>query len=200
LIRQDIFVSQRANSILEKFYDFKIENFNFEDSKNLKQEVNKWVTELTNGKITSLIDREPSTDTVMMLINAVYFRGLWQIPFNHTITKDFFVEASSGVAKEFVQQTSDFYYVYSKDLEAKIVRLPYEGGRFSMFVLLPFDVDGLTKLVEKLNAEKINAEIGKMELYEVNVTLPKFKFDSELKLKSVLQAVSRSCDGNLKRF
>lgn len=131
-----------------------------------------------------------SPNAQMMLLNAVYFKGFWRYPFVDTLTKDFFVEPHAPVEKQFVEQTEDFYYFYSKNLEAKILRLPYEGRRFSMFLLLPFEVDGLEKLIDILESEKLKEEIDRMESINVHVVLPKFKFDSTINLNSIVQQVS----------
>lgn len=133
-----------------------------------------------------------------MLINAIYFRGLWKVPFEKTKTLDFQVRGKTNVAKEFVEQTSEYYYLYSKALNAKIVRLPYEGGKFSMFVLLPFEADGLNDLIDLMDGEVLKKEVERMEILEVSVTLPKFKFDSAMTLNSVIRSVSRK--KNVQKF
>lgn len=155
--------------------------------------INRWVNEVTNGKISSLVDSESLSTAVMLLINAVYFRGLWRFPFEETVTKDFYIDQNAHVKKEFAEQTGTFYYYYSKNLEAKILRLPYEGGRFSMFLVLPFEVDGLGKIIETLSAETLNDEVSRMEEISVHVVLPKFRFDSSTNLNNIIRKVWSCC-------
>lgn len=146
---------------------------------------------MTKGKISTLVDSETLSNSMMVLINAVYFRGLWKYPFEKTITKGFQLEAKVNEQREFVELTAELHYIYSKPLSAKILRLPYSGRHFSMFVILPFEADGLDNLVDQLDAERLSSEVDRMELLEVHVLLPKFKFNSLIKLKSIVKAVRR---------
>jgi serine protease inhibitor len=155
----------------------------------LAKKVNDWVSEFTKGKLASLVDSESLKNSVMLLVNVVYFHGLWRFPFNDIIVKDFHVEPNVNVTKEFVEQTAEFYYFYSKSLGAKILRLPYEGRHFSMFFILPFQFDGLNELVDKLDSAILSNEVDNMEPTNVHVVLPKFRFDSSMKLNSVIKAV-----------
>ena len=45
------------------------------------EQVNDWCAEKTHGKITEILD-ELDPATVMLLLNAVYFKGDWEYPFN----------------------------------------------------------------------------------------------------------------------
>lgn len=166
-----------------------MESLDFKDSFDSVKKINDWVTQTTNGKIIDLVDAESISSSVMLLINALYFRGLWSSPFDQTLTKEFFVEPEVKVEKEFVKQVHDFLYCYSTELKARFLRLPYEGNRFSMFLILPFENDGLHEVIEQLDAEKIRKTVEKMEELSVKVVLPKFKFDSSLKLNSVIKKV-----------
>ncbi len=44
--------------------------------------VNNWIEEATRGKITNLIDDATAAAASLILVNAIYFKGLWQVPFN----------------------------------------------------------------------------------------------------------------------
>lgn len=171
-----------------------MENANFADAAKLANEINAWVSKVTSGKVSSLVDQESLANAAMVLVNAVYFQGLWKFPFDKTMTKDFLVQSKKNVSKEFIEQTAEFHYYYSKALGAKILRLPYEGKKFSMFLLLPFAADGLNDLIQKIDAENLTHEVGNMEATDVHVVLPKFKFDSSTKLNSVVKAVKINSD------
>lgn len=174
---------------IETFYGVRNEQLDFADNWKSADIINEWIEKITNGKVTSLVDPDSLPEAVMILINAIYFRGFWRQPFEKTITKEFFVEPESQANKEFVELTGNFHYFYSKNLSAKIIRLPYEGDRYSMFLLLPFENDGLDKFVEALDSELIKDEVNRMEDISVHVVLPKFKFDSSLALNNVIQKV-----------
>lgn len=65
---------------------------------------------------------------VILLLNAIYFNGFWRRPFpeNQTHSQAFKTDARTEVPTEFMEMTSDFYYMESKQLDAKIIRLPYK--------------------------------------------------------------------------
>ena len=89
-----------------------------------------------------------------------------------------------------MEQTSNFYYFYSRHLNAKILRLPYEGRRFSMFIVLPSEVDGIDTVVEKLESNALKNEVWNMDEYKTHVVIPKFKFDTSVNLNEITKAVS----------
>ncbi|CAN7949943.1 unnamed protein product [Ixodes pacificus] len=52
----------------------------------MESEVNEWVKNKTRGKISGF---EIPADTVMALLNAIYFKGLWDTPFEPKNTSPF---------------------------------------------------------------------------------------------------------------
>lgn len=188
-MKQGTNLSQKYKSILDKHYNTIVEILNFQESEKSASIMNKWIEEVTNGKIASLVDSESLSSAVMVLLNAIYFRGLWRYPFEEVVRRDFATNAHSKGSKEFAEITESFYYYYSKDLQAKILRLPYEGGRYSMFLLLPFENDGLDLLIENLDSAKIEKEVDRMEEIRVHVMLPKFKFDTSSNLNDAIKKV-----------
>lgn len=188
-MKQGVFLSQKFTAELEHNYKIKMEQMDFTDSVASANKINKWVNGVTNGKISNLVDGESVASSVMLLINAVYFRGLWASPFEETISKAFLVEPHEKVEKEFVKQTDDFLYFYSTELKARFLRMPYEGKRFSMFLILPFENDGLHDVIEQLDAEKIRKTVERMEEIAVQVILPKFRFNTSMNLNTVIKNV-----------
>ncbi|GFW64686.1 uncharacterized serpin-like protein TK1782 [Trichonephila clavipes] len=63
--------------------------------------INDLISKQTNGKITSLVDSlDPSTK--MVLLNAVYFKGLWKFEFEKSKTeKDFFYNLGKKSEKRY---------------------------------------------------------------------------------------------------
>ena len=58
-----------------------------------RSHINLFVSNVTRRKIPQLLDQPPSPETVLMLVNAIYFNGNWEVPFETEFTKDrpFFV-------------------------------------------------------------------------------------------------------------
>lgn len=187
---------QSFKSTIEHFYKAEFETLNFNDAVNSANYINQWINKTTNGKIESLVEEEALRSASMILINAIYFCGLWRTPFEKTVEKDFFVQPHTQVRKEFAEVTGDFYYYYSKNMGAKILRLPYEGNRFSMFLILPFEVDGLEKLINNFNSRLLTEEVDRMQEISVTVTLPKFRFDTSINFNQIVKDVSSALKYN----
>ena len=69
-----------------------------------------------------------STQTAMMLANAVYFKGAWFHPFNEsdTKTKPFFTDSSNSIDVPMMQQSELFYGGVFDELNAKAILMNYQ--------------------------------------------------------------------------
>jgi hypothetical protein len=58
-----------------------------------------------------------------------------------------------------------------------------------MYIILPHDVDGISKLEEKLTVEELSKILVHLPKREVRVSLPKFKLEETTDLKTILKGV-----------
>nr|XP_053649152.1 serpin B3-like isoform X4 [Cherax quadricarinatus] len=175
--------------ILKEKYLSYAKTVNFEESEKVKQEINDAVEKETNSRIKNLI---PSgildSLTRMVLVNAIYFKGLWENQFKKSDTHDqmFWLSESESVKIPMMNVKSDFHLKHNKDLDADILALDYKGSRLSMVLVLPTKRDGLAELEAKLATTDLN-DLGKrMHKSKVVVTLPKFKLEESLFLNEHL--------------
>jgi serine protease inhibitor len=65
--------------------------------------------------------------TMMLLVNAIYFKGLWRYPFNMSDTKEgaFYVTSTHSVTAPFMRMERELYWTESVELDSSILRLPY---------------------------------------------------------------------------
>ena len=122
-------------------------------------------------------------------MSALYFEGTWKFPFNTTVSRDFVTAPGTKVSKEFMEVIESFYSCNSQYLNAQILRLPYEGKKFSLFIILPNEVNGIDAVIENLNFNILSNEVCQMEKSETHVMVPKFKFDASVSLNDVTRAV-----------
>uniref|UniRef100_A0A1E1WWH8 Putative serpin-like protein ase inhibitor n=1 Tax=Tityus obscurus TaxID=1221240 RepID=A0A1E1WWH8_TITOB len=150
-------------------------------------EVNNWVKQKTNGKISKLLD-ELSPRTRMILLNAIYFKGTWKKTFNANSTKDepFFNNGINEISVPMMKITEVFPYASFSDEGFHALELPYKGEEISMVILLPERRDGLQQLVNEINASKLQSIISELYPIKVNVKLPKFKMEDSKELKENL--------------
>jgi serine protease inhibitor len=68
--------------------------------------------------------------TRLVLVNAVYFKGLWQSQFNaaNTVPDEFHLSSRESKKVPMMRKTDDFGYLRSKKLDADILEMPYKVG------------------------------------------------------------------------
>jgi serpin B len=163
----------------EKFFDARLETLE-------KAEIiNDWVRRETNDKIRSIIDRIDPMD-VMILINAIYFKGEWtrQFKMNKTREQEFTLLDGTVKMHPLMHQSGNFDYYENNDFQA--VRLPYSNNKFGMYVFLPSEETGLKSFLDNLNATNWQTWITKFIQMDGDLALPRFKLEYEKLLNSVL--------------
>lgn len=192
-IYADDFVNpmQRYRAILERYYSTEVHTEDFGNAPAVSQKINRWVSNVTHGHINDFIKPSDIESAVMLMINAVYFKGLWRQPFNENMTfvHEFRTPDQGAKQTQFMSQTGQFFYVESSQLKAKIIRLPYKGQKFSMFIILPNSAEGFDEFVNQLDSTALHNAKWLMDEMEVRVVIPKFKFDYSANLNQVLQSL-----------
>ena len=153
-----------------------------------KNQVNEWCSKKTHGKINEILD-ELSPTTVMLLLNAVYFRGEWTYPFNpkSTVGGVFYNYGKEEKKVEIMSQTHEFNYY--QDSKIQVVELPYKNDSMSAIIILPNkDVD-INNYINyyNVNDEFINKIKDEMVSTYVKLSLPKFEVEFYGKLKEILK-------------
>jgi serpin B len=141
--------------------------------------INSWVADKTHDKIDKIIN-ELSPESMMVLINALYFNCLWEIEFDpdETKTEPFYNEDQTSFGDvEMMTTEGKFNYAATGDFTA--VELPYKNDKFSMHLFLPaYGKTTVNALIDKLDGESWNEWLEAFSEHEkVQVTMPKFKFD-----------------------
>jgi serpin B len=169
------------------FYQAEVATLDF-SSPDAPSAINRWVNDKTNGKITSMVDRiEP--ETVLFLMNAVYFKGKWSQPFDPKNTGDRPFTPASGSPKTlpFLSQTGDYRYLETDKFQA--IRLPYGSGEFGFYVFLPKASTSLAQFTQQLNAETWKTWMSQLRSREGSIQLPRFKLEYEVSLNEMLKTL-----------
>lgn len=151
--------------------------------------INGWVKKRTEGKIDRILEKL-SANSVCVLLNAIYFKGAWEVQFEKKNTRDapFKLSAGRQVKVPLMYRKIDLKILDESDLQA--VSLPYKGRSLSMVVLLPKAVDGLPALEKQLAAGELAGWLAKLDRQperKVSLYLPKFKLETGYDLGSPLQ-------------
>lgn len=190
-IDESITPRQRYAAIVESYYFTKVEKIEFSKSTEAARIINDWCANITQNHIRELVKADDVEESVIIMLNALYFNGYWRRPFpqNETAQYPFYVTPTSQVKTSFMCVTDTFYYMESQPLNAKILRLPYKGRKFSMTIILPNAKGGLDELIRQLESSTLHRAQWLMSEVEVRVEIPKFKFDFTSKLNDVLQDI-----------
>lgn len=188
-LRNGITPRPKYNHTLKDKYDTDIQNLDFSKADESAEIINQWCNNVTEGHLKAIVNSEQIQNAALLLVNAIYFDGKWRSPFNETFESAFFRTPYEQIRAQYVTITDKFYYFYSTMWSAKILRLPYQGNKFSMTIILPVAKGGIDELVRYIEGDGLRRIQWLMAEQEVKVTLPKFKFDLTLKLKDTLKSL-----------
>ena len=165
---------------VEKYYGGKVTNIDFvRDTENSRLTINKWVEEQTNNRIKDLIPQGVITPlTRLVLTNAIYFKGFWQIPFEKRFTReDNFYLTPEQKVKVQMMPLWDVRLNYLEDKNFQMLELFYADGEISILLLLPRS--DLSSVEDLLAANKIDELKTRMFRTKIDVYLPRFKFETK---------------------
>ena len=177
-------VRNRYVSLMQKDFDALVTTLSFSDPATVKA-INNWCSEHTNGKITEIID-ELSPNDVMVLVNALYFKAPWLNPFDEHMTSSAKFHGSKSVS-DVDMMARKAYMNYAEYNGCQLVELPYEGGRYAMYVLLPPEDMDINELIGYLSQESYDAAMNSQQSKEVLLKMPKVKVETSLLLNQSLQ-------------
>ncbi|NXD93939.1 OVALX protein, partial [Chaetorhynchus papuensis] len=139
---------------------------------------------------------EPSSvnpHTALVLVNAIYFKGIWKTAFKEEDTQEvpFNVTEQESRPVQMMCQNSTFKVARVAEEKMKILELPYASGELSLLVLLPDDISGLEQLENKITYERLMEWTSPrvMEKKRVKVYLPRMKIEEKYNLTSVLTSL-----------
>lgn len=185
--RQGFSVNQSFIDAVSTYFDANAQALDFSDPASLTT-INSWVSRKTNGKITTILDRI-SSDDVMFLINALYFKGSWRQQFDPAETTDGTFTSASGVGQPVRLMHRRNRMLYAESPTYKAVDLPYGNGAFTMTLVLPaptVDIETLSAGVDQSNWRTLTSSFDSAE---VDLSLPKFQLTYQRLLNSDLNAL-----------
>ncbi|MDO5396804.1 MAG: serpin family protein [bacterium] len=169
---------------------------------NAVKEINGWISEKTNGKISDVIS---DSEFWAMLVNAVYFRGIWYDEFYEGNTKKAEFTDRNGKKSE-IDFMNKLSWLDMADIDGtKMLSLPYrntydifdENGNFlemkytreniNMYIILN---DSTNEDIEQILSEAIRKNMFTSEY--VQLSLPKFKVEYNTDLTDILRRLGIS--------
>ena len=192
--------------------DFR-ENFD-----NARKRINAWCAEQTNNRIKDAfppLPEEQARSMAIALTNTVYFRADWETKFDKGKTKNEDFTCFDGAKVKLpIMHGPDFtvrYGAFEEDGSLfptpekikfrqtdglypegngfSIVELPYRGNDVSMVLVAPNRFQGLKVIEDQLSAINLSRWLEQLKSRQVNVHLPKFKYEATYDFKDALKAM-----------
>lgn len=183
-VDNDFSIRNHYVSLLQRDYGAAVENLSFSDPATVHA-INDWCADNTNGKITEILDRL-SPDMVMVLVNALYFNAPWQNRFDASMTTEQTFHGQAGDRKVQMMAKKD-HFNYAEYQGCQIIELPYEGGRYSMYVILPPAGMDVNSVLPYVNSSVYDAAMKMLAPQEVRFKMPKVKLETSLLLNNTLK-------------
>ncbi|HVN59136.1 MAG TPA: serpin family protein [Bacteroidales bacterium] len=177
---KDYPAKQAFKDILAAYFNAESSAVDFSDPSTVNL-VNNWISGHTNGLIRNMID-QLNSDDIMLLINAIYFKGKWKVQFDasNTTTRSFTLPGSSTIDVPTMSVENNFK-VYMGENEG-VIELPYGQGNFVMDIVLP-----ASNNPNSLTAARFSSLLSLMHGQKVKLYLPKFKYAFKEDVSDILK-------------
>lgn len=175
---------------LAEYYGAGLQPVDFmNDPEGARQTINSWVAEHTENRIQDIVPQGAVTsDSRLVLANAIYFYGGWLFTFGEERTEngDFTLVDGSTTSVPFMHQQEFFSYAAGDGYQA--IELPYAGSQFAFTVILP-DAGQFDTVEQRLDATMLGTVAGQLQGRELVLSMPKFEFDASVSVAKALQSL-----------
>ncbi len=181
-------VEQPFLDVLSANYGAHVRLADFLKPKEAEGLINTWVSNQTEGKIPTLLSDNVTPETLLVLVNAIFFDAAWRTPFEEEATKPGPFKRGDGtsVTADMMRGVQETRYGAGDGWEA--VEIPYAGTPVSMFLVMP--AEGTADTFEQsLDGAALQGITAAMTQHSVDVTMPKFSFASSASLSEALQGL-----------
>ena len=167
-------------------YDAEVERLDF-SSPAAVETINNWVASKTNDKITKIIEQLDPLDR-MVLLNAIYFNGIWSNKFDKKGTHELAFHKTNGSTIEVPMMNKLEKLDYSSNNLFKAIKMPYGNGQYNMVIFLPVNGKNSQNVINELSASNWKSWMNEFEMTErVDITMPRFKFAFEAGINDILK-------------
>ena len=152
------------------------------------EQVNNWCSNKTHGKIDKILN-ELSPETVMIILNAVYFKGEWISLFEEGLTRDLPFYNLGKIEKNVPTMTQIEYFSYYEDKKVQVIRLRFTKDSMSAIIILPAEGTDINKYINTLSNsnEEYKKIIKGLSYVKVHLKLPKFEVNFSENLNEILK-------------
>lgn len=147
--------------------------------------LNRWVEQRTEGKITELFAPASLLDARLAIVNTLYFNAAWAGAFEKSKTTREPFHLLEGSAEVAMMRNSNLDGSSAVVDGTQVLELPYDGGELSLIVIAP-KLGSFGSFVQGFDASAYARLTDQLEPHPLDVRLPKFAFDSGFDLAADL--------------
>ena len=139
--------------------------------------INSWVAGKTNGKIKRLVTPALVRSAILILVNAIYFKGIWTNQFDEEETEERAFTLLNGSRKLTPMMSQGGRYDYYENESLQAVSLPYGERRISMVVFLPKPTISISEFRKSITIDNWQHWMSRFRSKEGDIVLPRFKVE-----------------------
>jgi serpin B len=194
--QQDVSFEPTFLNVLSQGYGAPLQTVDFAGNPSgAESTINAWVSQKTQGNITSLLgSSDVSPQTKLVLVNAIYFKGIWADGFDATMTAPRQFTLSDGSTTMVPTMTSTVNLSQSWSSKLLVAELPYKGYALAMDIFMPQGASGsLASFESTLTPDALDTALASLNAPTPTITyFPKFSFTTRIELANVLEGMGIS--------
>jgi len=170
-----------------RFFNAEVAALNFADPGS-PATINDWVGRNTAGKITKIIERIDS-NSILFLINAIYFKGRWTAEFKKELTTQRPFTPANGSPVQVPMMTQSGSFQYHETPEFQAISLPYGNRRWNMRIFLPTPGRTLPQFLKSLTPSNWDTWMRSFKKRDGDISLPRYRIEYEKALNDPLKSL-----------
>ncbi|XP_034995204.1 alpha-2-antiplasmin [Zootoca vivipara] len=170
----------------EKFYRAKPATLSGNSEADLAA-INTWVKDATHGQISTMLTELPAS-VVMLLLNAVHFRGFWKNKFDPLLTEPdtFYLDDELTVSVEMMRARVYPLSWFTLDAhDVQVARFPFKGNTSFVAILPNHPEQNFSRLLSDLSQANFQSHFPKER--PTMVKMPKLHLQHHLNLEQALR-------------
>lgn len=175
---KNIKISKKFRKSALDSYKTVVEGHSLEDPKSSAQEMNHWVSEAMAHTVTKDVVAENQLDhsDKLILLNALYFKGSFAVPFHRAMTKvgKFFTSETENYNVAMMNVKNSFPYFHDEEMKCQVVEMPYAELHYRVILILPDERTGLSELESRLTVKRLQKWCRPREMEVVDIHVPRF--------------------------
>ncbi len=183
-LRQGVAVQADFAQALQRYYGAQATSLDFR-SPAAPGTINAWVSKHTHGLIPTIVKNIPP-ETILYMINALYFKGPWADPFEVGATNPGPFTLANGKTRTLPMMSKTASLRHYKGAAYEAISLPYGAGKMAMYIVLPSTSSGLSGFQRGLSAGTWATVVSSLQEAPGTIVLPRFSVDYSASLNAAL--------------